>query len=164
MLIAATGTVAALVLSACGGSTASSTDPAGSQTIGTPAGAGKTITVWAMKGDLSNETLAAINAKFTKETGAKVNLQVQASWENITTKVTTALATSNPPDVFDLGNTQIPGYAANGGLLDLTPYKTELEQGNTWLTGLELPATVEGKLYGVPTFAEDRAIVSNKKL
>ena len=164
MLIGAIGTVAALVLTACGGSTASSTDTAGSQTIGTPAGAGKTITVWAMKGDLSDATLAAINAKFTKDTGAKVNLQVQASWENITTKVTTALATSNPPDVFDLGNTQIPGYAANGGLLDLTPYKTELQQGNTWLTGLELPATVEGKLYGVPTFAGDRAIVYNKKI
>ena len=131
---------------------------------GAPAGAGKTLTVWAMKGDLSPQTLAAINAKFTKDTGAKVDLQVQASWENITTKVTTALVTSNPPDVFDLGNPQIPGYAANGGLLDLTPYATELRQGNTWLTGLELPATVEGKLYGVPTFAGDRAVVYNKKI
>src|SRR5665647_1937113 len=103
-VIGAVSTAAVLALSACGGNATNSTGAKG--TIGTPAGAGKTITVWAMRGDL--------------------------------------------------GNTQIPSYAANGGLLDLTPYKKELQQGNTWLTGLELPATVDGKLYGVPTFAGDR--------
>ena len=117
MVIGAIGTVAALVLSACGGSTASSTDSQGAQTIGAPAGAGKTLTVWAMKGDLSPETLAAINATFTKTTGAKVDLQVQASWENITTKVTTALATSNPPDVFDLAIRRFPGTRRTVGCL-----------------------------------------------
>src|SRR5450756_1605342 len=161
-VIGAVSTAAVLALSACGGNATNSTGAKG--TIGTPAGAGKTITVWAMAGDLSPNTLNAINTKFTKETGAKVNLQVQASWEGITTKVTTALATSKPPDIFDLGNTQIPSYAANGGLLDLTPYKKELQQGNTWLTGLELPATVDGKLYGVPTVAGDREVIYNKKI
>lgn len=160
--IGAIGTAAVLALSACAGNAANNTAATGA--IGTPSGAGKTITVWSMAGDLSPTTMNAIDTKFTKETGAKVNLQVQASWEGITTKVTTALATSTPPDVFDLGNTQIPSYAANGGLLDLTPYKKELTQGNTWLTGLELPATVDGKLYGVPTFAGDRAVVYNKKI
>lgn len=160
--IGAVGTAAVLALSACAGN---ATTKAGAEgTIGAPTGAGKTITVWAMAGDLSPTTLAAINTAFTKETGAKVDLQIQASWEGITTKVTTALATSKPPDVFDLGNTQIPSYAANGGLLDLTPYKKELKQGNTWLTGLELPATVDGKLYGVPSFAGDRSVIYNKKI
>ncbi|MHB8273505.1 MAG: extracellular solute-binding protein [Dermatophilaceae bacterium] len=164
-VIAAIGTAGVLALSACAGSATNNTGPTGSnQSIGTPDGAGKTLTVWAMKGDLSPDTLNAINDKFTKETGAKVNLQVQASWEGITTKVTTALATSTPPDVFDLGNTQIPSYAANGGLLDLTPYKKELQQGNTWLAGLELPATVNGKLYGVPSFAGDRVVIYNKTM
>jgi N,N'-diacetylchitobiose transport system substrate-binding protein len=163
--IGAVGTAAVLALSGCAGSATNSDSPKGAaQSIGTPAGAGKTITVWTMAGDLSPATLAAINTEFTKATGAKVDLQVQASWEGITTKVTTALATSKPPDVFDLGNTQIPSYAANGGLLDLTPYKKELQQGNTWLTGLELPATVDGKLYGVPSFAGDRAVIYNKKM
>ena len=161
-VVGAIGAAAALTLSACAGS---GTGQAGSaQTIGTPDGAGKTLTVWAMGGDLSTDSLDAINAEFTKQTGAKVDLQVQASWEGITTKVTTALATNTPPDVFDLGNTQIPGYAANGGLLDLTKYKTELQQGSTWLTGLELPATVDGHLYGVPSFAGDRAVIYNKKV
>jgi N,N'-diacetylchitobiose transport system substrate-binding protein len=160
MVIGAIGTTAILALTGCG--TANNT--VAKAAIGTQSGAGKTITVWSMAGDLSNATLQAIDTKFTKETGAKVNLQVQTSWTGITTKVTTALATSTPPDVMDLGNTQIPSFAVNGGLLDLTPYQKELQQGNTWLPGLELPATVGGKLYGVPSFAGDRAVVYNKKI
>ena len=164
MVIGAIGTAAALALSACTGSTPRNTVPTSSdQTIGTPDGTGKTLTVWTMDGDLGTDTLNAINAEFTKETGAKVKVEVQA-WEGITTKITTALSMSTPPDLVDLGNTQIPGYAANGGLLDLTPYKKELQQGNTWLTGLELPATVDGKLYGVPSFAGNRAVIYNKTI
>jgi N,N'-diacetylchitobiose transport system substrate-binding protein len=159
MVVGALGIATALALSACAAGGAGSTGP----TIGTTAGKGKTITVWAMNGDLTNNTLDAINAQFTKETGAKVKVQLQ-QWANITTKVTTALATSTPPDVIDLGNTQVPGYAANGGLLDLTAYKSQLEQGQTWLGGLVDPATIDGKLYAVPSFAGTRAVIYNKKM
>jgi len=153
-LLAATtlGIVAALTMSACSG-------PAG----GGSSGAQKTITVWAMNGDLSDTTLSAINAKFEQETGVKVDLQMQ-QWDDIITKVTTALATSSAPDVLDLGNTQVPIYAANGGLLDLTSSKDALRQGQTWLEGLEAPATQGGKLYGVPSFAGDRAVIYNKTM
>ncbi|MGN6087879.1 MAG: extracellular solute-binding protein [Actinomycetales bacterium] len=126
-------------------------------------GAGQTITVWEMNGDLTPATLDAINAEFTKKTGAKVNVQLQ-DWSGITTKLTTALATSNPPDVVDVGNTQVPSYAATGGLADLTSHKDELAQGRTWLGGLVDPATVDGKLYGVPSFAGTRAVIYNKKM
>jgi len=153
----AAGLIAALTMSACSG-------PTGGSTAGGSAGApGKTITVWAMNGDLSATTLAAINSQFEKETGVKVNLQMQ-QWDDIITKVTTALATSSAPDVLDLGNTQVPIYAANGGLLDLTKYKDALKQGQTWLEGLEAPATQGGKLYGVPSFAGDRAVIYNKTM
>ena len=158
LAVGAIGVAAALALSACAGGGAGSS---GGSTIGTPDGKGKTITVWAMNGDLTPATLDAINAEFTKQTGAQVKVETQ-QWNGITTKVTTALATSTPPDVLDLGNTQIPGYAANGGLLDLTSYKTELQQGQTWLGGLVDPATVGGKLFGVPSFAGTRAVIYNK--
>ncbi|CAN5286549.1 extracellular solute-binding protein [soil metagenome] len=150
LAIGATGLAAALVLAGC--SAPSSSDSAD-----------QTLTVWAMNGDLSPDTIAAINAKFTEATGAKVNVQVQ-EWDDIITKVTTALSTSTPPDVVDIGNTQVPIYAANGGLMDLTSVKSDLEQGKTWLAGLEEPATQEGKLYGVPSFAGDRAVIYNKTM
>ncbi|MEU8819069.1 extracellular solute-binding protein [Actinoplanes sp. NPDC048796] len=130
--------------------------------VPTARGEGKTLTVWVMVDDYTDETLNAINAKFTEATGAKVDLQVQ-QWEGITTKISTALSTSGTPDVLDLGNTQVPGFAANGGLLDLTKYKDDLKQGRTWLAGLEEPATVDGALYAVPGFAGARAVIYNKK-
>jgi N,N'-diacetylchitobiose transport system substrate-binding protein len=156
--IGAIGISAVLALTGCsGGSNAA-------QSLSShPKGAGKTLTVWAMTGDYTAPTLAAVNAEFTKQTGAKVKIETQ-QWLDITTKVTTALATSTPPDVLDLGNTQVSGFAATGGLLDLTPYKKSLQQGSTWLSGLADPATIGGKLYAVPAFAGDRAVIYNKKM
>ncbi|MCJ1701761.1 extracellular solute-binding protein [Rathayibacter festucae] len=124
---------------------------------------GRTLTVWSMDGDYSPETLAAVEERFTKATGAEVDVQVQ-TWEGIATKVSTALATDSPPDVLDIGNTQVAGYAANGGLLDLTEHRDELAQGQTWLDGLVDPATFDGHLFAVPGFAGARAVVYSKKL
>ncbi|MFV0126394.1 extracellular solute-binding protein [Streptomyces sp. HMX112] len=116
-----------------------------------------------MEGDYSDATLKAINAEFTQRTKAKVNVQIQ-SWDGVSTKITTALATSSPPDVLDIGNTQVASYAANGGLKDLTPFAEDLQQGQKWLPGLVEPATVDGKLYAVPGFAGARAVVYNKDM
>ena len=161
-----TGIAAALILAGCSGSAGGS---GGSGSGGSAAdlskvdGKGKTITVWVMNGDLSTDTVDAVNAEFEKATGAKVNVQMQ-QWDGITTKLTTALAGSSAPDVVDMGNTQVASYAATGGLADITAYRTQLEQGQTWLGGLVDPATVDGKLYAVPSFAGDRAVVYNKKM
>ncbi|MFY1691050.1 extracellular solute-binding protein [Plantactinospora sp. WMMB782] len=129
-----------------------------------PAGSDdRSITVWSMNGDLSKATLDAINERFTARTGVTVDLQIQ-QWDNIITKITTALATADAPDVLDLGNTQVPIYAANGGLADLTGYRADLQQGRTWLAGLEEPATQDGRLYGVPSFAGNRTVIYNRTI
>ena len=124
---------------------------------------GETLTVWVMQDDYSETTLAAINEQFTERTGAEVDVQMQP-WDGIGTKLSTALGTSTPPDVIDIGNTQVAGYAANGALLDVTDYRDDLAQDQTWLSGLEEPATVDGTLYGVPGFAGNRAVIYNKTM
>ncbi|GGL02176.1 N,N'-diacetylchitobiose transport system substrate-binding protein [Curtobacterium luteum] len=151
----------ALALTGCSAGSNAASD-GGTKSIGTPDGKGKTITVWIMNGDLSPKILDVAAQQFTKAIGAKVKLQLQ-QWDGITTKLTTALAQQDAPDVVDLGNTQVPVYAATGGLMDLSPYKKELQGGQTWLSGLEGPATVDGKLYGAPLFAGNRAVIYNKK-
>ena len=166
LAIGAFTAVAALSLTACSSSGNGSSDDntggaSAQKTIGTVDGSGKTLTVWAMTGDLSDATLKAINTEFTKETGAQVKVETQ-QWADIATKITTALSTSTPPDVIDIGNTQVSTFAATGGLMDLTAYKDELAQGQTWLGGLVDPATVDGKLYGVPSFGATRAAIYNK--
>ena len=154
---------ALLVLSACGGDAGSTAEGDDSPAaVPRTRGEGETLTVWVMDGDYTEATLNAVNSRFTEATGAEVDLQIQ-QWEGITTKISTALSTSNAPDVLDIGNTQAPGYAANGGLLDLTRYRDDLRQGRTWLGGLEEPATVDGRLYAVPGFAGARAVIYNKK-
>lgn len=153
------GLVAVLAVSAC----SSSAGASASNDPGSASGKGQTLTLWEMNGDLTPATLKAINDQFQKKTGAKVDVQLQ-DWNGITTKLTTALAAANPPDVVDVGNTQVPSYAAQGGLLDLTAHQTDLQQGRTWLDGLVQPATVDGQLYGVPSFAGTRAVIYNKKM
>jgi N,N'-diacetylchitobiose transport system substrate-binding protein len=143
-----------LVLSAC------SSNPSSG---GSSGGEGDTLTVWAMDGDYTPETLDAITAEFEESTGAEVDLQIQ-TWDGITTKISTALATNTPPDILDVGNTQVASYAANGGLLDLTDHADDLAQGQTWLDGLVDPATIDGQLYAVPGFAGARAVIYNKKM
>ncbi|GAA2532299.1 ABC transporter substrate-binding protein [Winogradskya humida] len=160
---AALSTAAILTLSACSSGSGSTAGGGKSPTVvPSTRGEGKTLTVWVMDGDYTDATLSAINTKFTAATGAKVDVQVQ-QWDGITTKISTALSTTGTPDVLDLGNTQVPGFAANGGLLDLTAYQDDLKQGRTWLAGLADPATVDGSLYAVPGFAGARAVIYNKK-
>ena len=141
---------------ACGGSAAPAAASGSSKS-------GGTLTVWYMDGDLSTPDQAAIDAAFTKATGAKVNVQIQ-EWSNINTKLSTALAQNDPPDVVEIGNTDVPLFAATGALADLTADQTALEQGQSWLPGLAGPATVSGHLYAAPLFAGNRAVIYNKKL
>ena len=145
----------ALGASACAGSS----DPAASAS----SAKGGTLTVWYMDGDLSSQDQAAIDAAFTKATGAKADVQIQ-EWTNINTKLSTALAQSDPPDIVEIGNTDVPLFAATGALADLTANASSLEQGQSWLPGLVGPATVSGHLYAAPLFAGNRAVIYNKKL
>jgi len=153
----AAGAALALGTSACGGS--------GSGTAGsaTTAKAGRTLTVWYMDGDLSSKAQAAVGAAFEQATGAKVKVQIQ-EWDNINTKISTALAQDNPPDVLEIGNTDVPLFAATGALSDITAHQAELSGGQTWLPGLVGPATVDGKVYAAPLFAGNRAVIYNKKI
>ncbi|QMU70469.1 extracellular solute-binding protein [Streptacidiphilus sp. P02-A3a] len=148
---------AALSLAGCG-----SGGPAHGTTAGGPAKAA-TLTVWLMDGDLSAQATAAINAAFEKATGAKADVQIQ-QWANINTKISTALAQNDPPDVIEIGNTDVPLFAATGALSDITADQASLSAGQSWLPGLLGPATVEGKVYAAPLFAGNRAVIYNKAL
>ena len=151
-LLLACAAATALSLTACASS--------GHSASAAPSGP-KTLTVWLMDGDLSTQATAAINTAFEKATGAKVDVQIQ-QWANINTKISTALAQNNPPDVIEIGNTDVPLFAATGALTDITADQSSLAAGQTWLPGLVGPATVGGKLYGAPLFAGNRAVIYNK--
>jgi N,N'-diacetylchitobiose transport system substrate-binding protein len=149
------GLSASLALSGCAGANGTQSSSTGTQ--------GKTLTVWYMQDSLTTASIAAINKIFEAQTGATVKVETQ-QWNNINTKLTTALATDNPPDIVEIGNTDVPLFAATGALADITAHKKELSGGQTWLTGLEGPATVNGKLYAAPLYGGTREMIYNKTM
>lgn len=157
--------LAALALSAVvglAGCTASGSASSSGQGQAT-SGASKTLNVWLMQNTLTPASQKEIVAQFEKQTGAKVKVEIQ-QWDNINTKITTALATNTPPDVLEIGNTDVPLFAATGGLLDISSYKDSLQGSGDWITGLVGPATVDGKLYAMPFYGGSRAIIYNTKM
>jgi N,N'-diacetylchitobiose transport system substrate-binding protein len=125
---------------------------------------GGTLTVWLMTGDSTTTVTNAVSAQFEKDyPGWTANVEVQ-QWSGITAKVLTSLASSTPPDVMELGNTDVAEYAASGGLTNLTADKSQFANSSNWLSGLEGPAEFDGGLYGIPELGGDRVVIYNKAM
>ena len=102
----------------------------------TASASGNTLTVWLMTGDSIPAVVNSVNSAFTTQNpGWTVNVEVQ-QWGGISTKLITALAGSTPPDVMEIGNTDVAEFAASGGLTNLAPDKSQFENSSKWLTGL----------------------------
>lgn len=147
---------AAIGMVGCAASTSGSNQATGGTTS-------KVLNVWLMQNTLTPASQKELVEKFEKQTGATVKVEIQ-QWDNINTKVTTALATDTPPDVLEIGNTDVPLFASAGGLLDITKHRSELQGSGHWITGLSGPATVNGALYAMPFYGGSRAIIYNTKM
>jgi N,N'-diacetylchitobiose transport system substrate-binding protein len=126
-----------------------------------------------MPGSFTDATASALNTEFENaHPGCVVNYQVQ-QWDGIVTKLTTALASNNPPDVMEIGNTQAITFEAAGALADLTASRAKLgggtsnvssDAGQLWLASLNDASVLNGKLYAVPFYAGDRILLYRKDL
>ena len=133
----------------------------------------KTLTVWAMPGSFSATTSNTLITTFENaHPGCVVNYQVQ-QWNGIVTKLTTALASNNPPDVMEIGNTDAITFEAAGALADLTSARAMLgggtsnvsdDPGQLWLSSLNSASVLNGKLFAVPFYAGDRVLIYRKDL
>ena len=156
---AVVGATVALFAAACG-SGGNSPESASGGSGNTQA---KDITVWLMNGSAPDAVIKRVNAQFNQaHPNTKVKIQIQ-QWDGIQEKTTTALAGNNPPDVLEIGSTLVSKFADSGGLEDLSGKKADLG-GDTWLQGLTDAGTLDGKLYGIPYYAGDRAVLYRKDL
>lgn len=129
-----------------------------------PASASTSLTIWLMTGEISPSVYNAVNAAFqAAHPGVTVNVEIQ-QWSGITTKIDTALASNSPPDALEIGNTDVPEYAASGGLVNLTSLEKGIKVSGTWLGGLQQPAEVAGKVYAIPLLAGDRVVLYNENM
>jgi N,N'-diacetylchitobiose transport system substrate-binding protein len=156
---AVAGVAAALFAAAAG--CGSDDDPAEAASNG--GSQAKDITVWLMNGSAPDSVIKSVNDEFTAaHPGTTVKVEIQ-QWDGIQEKTTTALAGNNPPDALEIGSTLVSKFAESGGLKDLTDKKGDLG-GDSWLQGLTDAGTLDGKLYGVPYYAGDRAVLYRKDL
>ncbi|WP_406725016.1 extracellular solute-binding protein [Streptomyces sp. GD-15H] len=142
-------------VAACGG------DDGDGKSTGANGYEGQTLTVWVMDGSSPDEWQKDLATEFETKTKAKVEFEVQ-QWNGIQQKLTTALSEENPPDVFEVGNTQTPAYAKTGGLADLTDLKSEI--GADWTESLNESSVFDGKQYAVPWYFANRVVLYNKKV
>ena len=124
----------------------------------TDAAAGTTIRLWLNGEDTKQELVDYAIAEF-KKLHPDVNVEFERQqWTGIVEKLTTALSSSDSPDVVELGNTQAQAFEAAGALADLTDKKAELG-GDDLLQSLVEAGTYDGKFYGVPYYAGARIVV-----
>ena len=156
---AVVGATVALFAAACG-SGGNSPESASGDSGNTQA---KDITVWLMNGSAPDAVIKRVNAQFNQaHPNTQVKIQIQ-QWDGIQEKTTTALAGNTPPDVLEIGSTLVSKFADSGGLEDLSSKKADLG-GDTWLQGLTDAGTLDGKLYGIPYYAGDRAVLYRKDM
>jgi len=145
---------AAAIALATAGCAGSGGDNADQQAAGEP----RTLTVWLMSGSAPEPLTDALHKEFEADhDGVTIKYEVQ-EWNGIQDKLTTALASQNPPDVIELGNTQAPAFASEGVLTDLSG-DTDALNGDQWLPSLKASGEWDGKQYSTPFYAANREVL-----
>jgi N,N'-diacetylchitobiose transport system substrate-binding protein len=129
---------------------------------GTSRSAAESITVWLQPEAKSGWQSAiddATKVVQAKHPGVEVIIEEQ-QWTEHLAKFDTALAGGSPPDVVEMGNSEIFAYMVAGAFAPLR--KADFPNSSTWLKGLADSGTYAGKLYGVPYYAGARAVIYRK--
>jgi len=154
---------AALALLAAAGCSSGGSAPAPAPTSSTfGVNATGTVQFWArtVSKTLAQKLVSEFNATHK-------NLQVKLTLTSInddTTSLATSIRAGDPPDVVGLNDIDMPAFTSTGSFLNLTsqvdslPFKSDLSPGHVGL------ATYQGKIYGVPYWADLSVLWYNKTL
>ncbi len=154
--LAAVAVTTSLALTACGNS--DNTTESSSPTAKTG-----TVRLWLNGEDTPQAMVDYATAEFTKlHPGSTVVFERQ-QWTGVVEKLTTALPSSDSPDVVELGNTQAQAFEAGGALLDISDKKAELG-GDDLVQSLVESGSYDGKFYAVPYYGGARVVFYRKDL
>lgn len=154
--VAFVATLAAATLAACSSSNSS---PSSSSHV--------TLNYWATNQGTSlqddQNVLGPQLAKFTKETGIKVNLTV-LPWTTVLNQITAATVSGKGPDVLNIGNTWSPSLQATGALVEFTPsVMSQIGGSSKFLTGSLSATGAPGKPpVAVPLYSLAYGLYYNK--
>jgi multiple sugar transport system substrate-binding protein len=157
VVIASATALAAMTLAAC---SSSSSSTASSKTFGLNATG--VVNFWARQA--TDGPAKALVAKFNStHKGLTIKLHLTPPNDD-TSQLATAIRAGSVPDVVGLNDIDVPSFARQGALMDITkyvnalPYKSALSPGHLKL------ATANGKYFGVPYLADLSVLWYNKTL
>jgi sorbitol/mannitol transport system substrate-binding protein len=157
-LIAGVG-AAALVAAGCAGA------GGGGGGGGGGAGGGGELNVLMVGNPQMEDIQKLTEANFTKDTGIKVNFTILPENE-LRDKVTQDIATgAGQYDVLTVGAYEVPIWAKNGWLKEMTPYTqgdANFDQADLLPAMTKLLSGDDGKLYAVPFYGESSFLMYRK--
>lgn len=131
-----------------------------------PAGEEKDVTVWVMPyaGDKAklDDLWKDVAKQFNEKTGGTAHIEI-IPWANRGTKILTALASGQGPDVFYVIPDEIPKYISDGLIADLDAYLGDNSMDDFVASALA-PSKVDGKQYGLPILQEAYSLIYNKDI
>ena len=132
--------------------------------VGCPKKLSGEITFWAMPNapnDIHVAWMEKKGAEFKESTTVTVHFE-EVGWGDAWTRISTALATGEGADTFQVGTTWNPQFAATEGLMELN--MGEFGGKGAFMAANLESCTLKGKYYGVPWFAETRCLFYNKDI
>ncbi|HEX8407172.1 MAG TPA: sugar ABC transporter substrate-binding protein [Duganella sp.] len=127
-------------------------------------GPGVVLKFWAMGRE--GEVVTALIPEFERtHPGVRVEVQ-QLPWTAAHEKMLTAFAGDVMPDIFQLGNTWVPEFAALGALLPLDAQvaASQLVKEADYFPGIWDTNIVDGTLWGTPWYVETRVMFYRRDL
>jgi len=122
---------------------------------------GAEIRVWLVGTDTPDEARQYLIDTFEEENpGSTLTIEEQ-QWTGLVDLLTTSLASSDSPDVVEVGNTQAPAFTSAGAFLDLTDDYESLG-GDDLLPGFVDAGSYDGKFYAAPYYSGSRIVFYNK--
>jgi multiple sugar transport system substrate-binding protein len=151
--------------------TDSSSIPGGTASSETPNSSNKSeekgkLTVWMLKQFVEEQNNEFLNRakKFGEENNADVNVEIIAT-PDFLPKYTAAIESGKTPDVSFFGSSNVVQFASQGLLLDVSDLLQRIEQKNgPMFDTMKKVATVGGKSYGIPLWAESTVLYYRKDI
>jgi len=149
LALAAAVAASAIVLAGC------STPGAGEE--------GAEIRVWLVGPDTPQDARDYLIDTFEEQNPGSTLVIEEQQWTGLVDTLTTALSSSDSPDIVEIGNTQAPAFTSVGAFRDLDGIYDDLG-GDDLLPGFVEAGTFEGTLYAAPYYSGARVVFYNTDL
>ena len=117
---------------------------------------------WALYDGLTEDFRASVEAAFNKASSDSQVQIVPVKWDDLQTKLTTAVAGGTPPDISVVGTRWILDFMSTNSVDEVTQYLSKATMDNINPAAME--AKVKGKLMGIPIAAGARILAINNDL